>query len=40
MKKLHGRINVVPVIAKADTMTRGELDAFKKQVDLTFLINS
>ncbi|VDD89926.1 unnamed protein product [Enterobius vermicularis] len=32
MKKLHGRINVVPVIAKADTMTRGELDAFKKQI--------
>lgn len=32
MKKLHGRVNVVPIIAKADTMTREELERFKKQI--------
>ncbi|MFH4980491.1 hypothetical protein AB6A40_007200 [Gnathostoma spinigerum] len=32
MKRLHDRVNVIPVIAKADTMTPAELAAFKKQV--------
>ena len=32
MRKLHGRVNVIPVIAKADTMTREELSKFKIQV--------
>uniref|UniRef100_A0A0N5AQL5 Septin n=1 Tax=Syphacia muris TaxID=451379 RepID=A0A0N5AQL5_9BILA len=32
MKKLHGRVNVIPVIAKADTMTRDELLFFKRQI--------
>lgn len=32
MKKLHDRVNVIPVIAKADTLTRDELSRFKKQI--------
>uniref|UniRef100_A0A914W8Y8 Septin-type G domain-containing protein n=1 Tax=Plectus sambesii TaxID=2011161 RepID=A0A914W8Y8_9BILA len=32
MKRLHERVNVVPVIAKADTMTPEELERFKKQI--------
>lgn len=32
MKKIHDRVNVVPVIAKADTLTREELERFKKQI--------
>ena len=29
MKKLHDVVNIIPVIAKADTMTIEERDAFK-----------
>ncbi|VDK20292.1 unnamed protein product [Anisakis simplex] len=32
MKRLHERVNVIPVIAKADTMTADELIRFKAQV--------
>lgn len=32
MKKLHDRVNVIPVIAKADTLTVSELSHFKSQV--------
>uniref|UniRef100_A0A1I7XCX2 Septin-type G domain-containing protein n=1 Tax=Heterorhabditis bacteriophora TaxID=37862 RepID=A0A1I7XCX2_HETBA len=32
MKQLHGRVNIVPVIAKADCLTRDELRRFKTQV--------
>ncbi|VDK32816.1 unnamed protein product [Gongylonema pulchrum] len=32
MKKLHDRVNVIPVIAKADTLTESELSHFKKQI--------
>uniref|UniRef100_A0A8R1DRZ0 Septin n=1 Tax=Caenorhabditis japonica TaxID=281687 RepID=A0A8R1DRZ0_CAEJA len=32
MKHLHGRVNIVPVIAKADCLTRDELRRFKKQI--------
>uniref|UniRef100_A0A915CAJ2 Septin n=1 Tax=Parascaris univalens TaxID=6257 RepID=A0A915CAJ2_PARUN len=32
MKRLHERVNVIPVIAKADTMTAEELTRFKTQV--------
>jgi septin family protein len=32
MKKLHNRVNLIPVIAKADTMTVEELKQFKGSV--------
>ncbi|VDN60523.1 unnamed protein product [Dracunculus medinensis] len=32
MKKLHDRVNVVPIIGKADTMTTDELNRFKAQI--------
>ncbi|VDM40994.1 unnamed protein product [Toxocara canis] len=32
MKRLHERVNIIPVIAKADTMTAEELARFKAQV--------
>lgn len=32
MKRLHDRVNVIPIIAKADTLTGDELARFKKQV--------
>lgn len=32
MKKLHEKVNLVPVIAKSDTFTKKEVAAFKKRV--------
>ncbi|KAF4522271.1 hypothetical protein B566_EDAN011967 [Ephemera danica] len=32
MQRLHDRVNIVPVLAKADTMTPEECQAFKKQI--------
>lgn len=32
MKRLHNCVNIVPVIAKADTMTLEERDSFKRRV--------
>ncbi|XP_037085296.1 LOW QUALITY PROTEIN: protein peanut-like [Pollicipes pollicipes] len=32
MKRLHDKVNIVPVIAKADTMTPEEITRFKKQI--------
>ena len=32
MKRLHDRVNIIPVIAKADTLTSEELRAFKKSI--------
>ncbi|XP_020897712.1 septin-7 isoform X2 [Exaiptasia diaphana] len=32
MKKLHNKVNIVPVIAKSDTMTQEECTRFKKQI--------
>lgn len=32
MKKLHDRVNLIPVIAKADTMTIDEIKEFKKTI--------
>lgn len=32
MKLLSGRVNVIPVIAKADTITHGALKAFKQRI--------
>lgn len=38
MKRLHSKVNVIPVIAKADTMTDDEIIAFKKRIlaDIAF----
>lgn len=32
MQRLHDKVNIIPVIAKADTMTPDECAHFKKQV--------
>lgn len=32
MRKLHDKVNLIPVIAKADTMTEEEVQAFKQRV--------
>ena len=32
MKRLHDRVNIIPVIAKADTLTSDELRHFKKTI--------
>jgi cell division control protein 11 len=32
MKRLAPRINIIPIISKADSMTPSELQSFKKQV--------
>jgi septin 7 len=37
MKKLHTKVNLIPVIAKADTVTDDDLDNYKKRVSTTFL---
>jgi septin 7 len=37
MQRLHDRVNIVPVLAKADTMTPEECVAFKKQVSFVGL---
>ena len=36
MKALHHKVNIVPVIAKADTLTRAELVKLKRKVCLLF----
>lgn len=32
MKKLDNKVNIIPVIAKADTITKAELQKFKQKV--------
>ena len=32
MKQVHDKVNLIPVIAKADTLTKEELLAFKKRI--------
>jgi septin 7 len=34
MRRLHTKVNLIPVIAKADTMTDEEIIAFKARVRL------
>jgi len=38
LKRLHERVNIIPVIAKADTLSEEEKNAFKKRIleDLEF----
>lgn len=43
MKRLHEKVNIIPLIAKADTLTPEECQQFKKQVrknELTFGFSS
>jgi hypothetical protein len=35
MRKLHHKVNLIPVIAKADTLTDDEIVAFKQRVSAT-----
>ena len=39
MKRLHNKVNIIPVIGKADACTKEELDQFKQKVNIngTFL---
>ena len=32
MRRLHNKVNLIPVIAKADTLTDDEVSAFKRRV--------
>ena len=36
MKQLHDKVNIVPVIGKADTLTPAELENMKKRVTMLF----
>lgn len=42
MRRLGTRVNLIPVIAKADTMTPKDLDIFKQRVrqDANFVMSS
>ena len=35
MRRLHTKVNLIPVIAKADTLTDDEVLAFKQRVSIT-----
>ena len=37
MKALDSKVNIIPVVAKADTITKGELHKFKIKVGRTVL---
>ena len=37
MKKLCGKVNIIPVIGKADTLTKTELAAFKQKVKIMLI---
>ena len=39
MKALHDKVNIVPVIAKADTLTKKEVKRLKERVGETFNFN-
>jgi len=34
MKRLHTKINIVPIIAKADSLTAAEVSQLKKKVSI------
>jgi len=38
MRAIHHKVNIVPVIAKADTLTKTELAKLKHTVSLSYLI--
>jgi len=35
MKQIHEKVNLIPVIAKADTLTKDETVLFKKRVSMS-----
>ena len=35
MKQLHNKVNIVPVLAKADTLTKQEVAKLKRKVSIT-----
>lgn len=35
MKKLDNKVNIIPVIAKADTITKVELQKFKQKASIS-----
>lgn len=37
MKQLHNKVNIVPVIAKADVLTRKEMQKLKKTVSIVLI---
>ena len=40
LQVLSAKVNVIPVIAKADTLTQDEMATFKKTVSMTNLIHA
>ena len=38
MRRLHTKVNLIPIIAKADTLTDEEIASFKQRVSLTLSI--
>ena len=38
MRRLHDKVNIVPVIAKADTLTPKEIKKLKERVRLKYFI--
>lgn len=36
MQRLHDKVNIIPIISKADTMTPDEVTEYKKQVNIFF----
>lgn len=38
MKKLHNKVNIVPVIAKSDVLTKKEVQKLKKRVINSILL--
>lgn len=37
MQRLHDKVNIIPIISKADTMTPDEVTEYKKQVYIFFI---
>ena len=40
MKSLHHKVNIIPVIAKADMLTQAELKKLKKKVKFLLIVSS
>lgn len=40
MKKLDTKVNVIPIIAKADTISKSELQKFKVKLSFFFILSS
>jgi septin family protein len=40
MRRLHTKVNLIPIIAKADTLTDEEVTEFKERVSLDYFSSS